>query len=185
MVSTANSYTTIHLHPTQEEEILNHCRRKLSGSFLEDEGKELKAYGLIAGIVDNGLVTITSSVPLKKNARFSEQFKNIMDKTMGDYATPSITPLKRRGWVADPRELIDAVKSFHKKGWKLLGTYHMHRVGWEHDPVRDTPTQLDTQLARGSDHIMFIISMVNPEQPIIRAFYEGIRLREIPILSSW
>ena len=57
----------------------------------------------------------------------------------------------------------------------------MHRVGWAHDVKRDTPTILDAVLARNSEMIMFIISTVDPEKPVMRAFYEGISDKEIPL----
>jgi len=48
-------------------------------------------------------------------------------------------------------------------------------------PGRDTPTTLDAVLARESEMLMFIVSMVKPERPIIRAFYEGIKEQELPV----
>jgi hypothetical protein len=60
----------------------------------------------------------------------------------------------------------------------------MHRVAWPDDPLRDTPTTLDTVLAADSRMLLFIVSMVTPEQPTIRAFYEGNPDREIPIILN-
>jgi hypothetical protein len=37
-------------------------------------------------------------------------------------------------------------------------------------------------LAEDSRLLMFIVSMVDPARPAIRAFYEGIKTREIPII---
>ena len=71
-------------------------------------------------------------------------------------------------------QLCDDRVEGNEKGQELVGTYHMHRVGWEHDSKRDTPTKLDAVLAEGSGLIMFIISMVDPSSPIIKAFYEGV-----------
>lgn len=104
-----------------------------------------------------------------------------MNRMMDEHAIPSETPLEKRGWVADPDELAEAVAGFSKDALSLVGSYHMHRVAWEHDQVRDTPTTLDTILGRGSRLIMLIISMVNPDEPIIRAFAEGSNEAEIPI----
>ena len=64
----------------------------------------------------------------------------------------------------------------------LLGAYHMHRVAWQDDPLRDMPTALDTILAADSGMLIFIISMVKVNQPTIRAFYEGKPDLEIPII---
>ena len=104
-----------------------------------------------------------------------------MNRMMAEHAIPSETPLEKRGWVADQEELAKAVADFSKKGLSLIGSYHMHRVAWEHDQIRDTPTTLDTILGRGSRLIMLIISMVDPDKPLIRAFVEGNSEEEIPI----
>jgi hypothetical protein len=63
----------------------------------------------------------------------------------------------------------------------MFGAYHIHVVPWPGDPLRDTPTGLDAVLVKGSMMYSFIISMVDPEKPIIRAFYEGEINAETPI----
>ncbi len=163
------------------QEMIDHCRQRLGLGPDSGDTREKKAYGLLAGTIADGIATVTCCRPLLKNARFSGHFKSMMDRAMADFATPSQTPLSRRGWVADPRELLDAVKEFQARGWHLIGTYHMHRVGWEHDPLRDTPTRLDAKLAEKSGLAMVIISMVRPDEPVIRAFFEGDIDQEIPI----
>ena len=54
----------------------------------------------------------------------------------------------------------------------------MHRVPWGDIPRRDTCTALDTALARESGLWAFILSMVDPERPVLRAFFEGDNCRE-------
>ncbi|MDF1578523.1 MAG: hypothetical protein RQ753_03875 [Desulfurivibrionaceae bacterium] len=161
--------------------ILDHCRRKLSGRFLAEEEQNRKAYGLLAGETDGELITVKACLPLLKNARSIEPHRGFMDRMMQEHAIESETPLAKRGWVADPAELTGAVSKFKTQGFSLIGSYHMHRVAWEHDKERDTPTTLDTVLGTDSRLIMMIISMVDPNQPTIRAFYEGREDREIPI----
>ena len=56
------------------------------------------------------------------------------------------------------------------------------KVALRGDPLRDTPTTLDTILGAGSEMLIFIISLVKSEKPRIRAFYEGKPDREIPIV---
>ncbi len=63
----------------------------------------------------------------------------------------------------------------------LFGAYHMHRVAWSHDPRRDTCTELDQCLARDSGLWTFILSMVEPERPVLRAFFEGDNDREATV----
>ena len=108
------------------------------------------------------------------------QIRPVIQKIYGR-SDGAITPFEKRGWVADPDELQNGLRHFQRKNISLIGTYHMHCVPWGHDRIRDTPTTLDTELGKGSRIIMFIVSMVVPEKPLIRAFYEGIEEKEIPI----
>ena len=174
-------YSHLCLAESHRQAIIDHCRRKLNGAFLEGEAREKKAYGLLAGISSEDAARITDCRPLLKNARHLEPFKSIMDRSMEDFAVPSTTTLDQRGWVAEPRELLDNLHSFHRLGWKLIGTYHMHLVAWRHDPQRDTPTVLDSELGTGTGLVMLIVSMVVPERPVLRAFYEGDRQSELII----
>ncbi|EIP4193611.1 hypothetical protein LR989_005384, partial [Salmonella enterica] len=48
--------------------------------------------------------------------------------------------------------------------------------------MRDTPTKVDEILGKDSKTLMFIISMVVPNKPIIRAFYEGDINKEIEVI---
>jgi hypothetical protein len=105
-----------------------------------------------------------------------------MDQLMAQHAIPSETPLSKRGWVADPEELHEITRNIQEANLLLLGTYHMHRVAWPDDPLRDRPTTLDTILGADSNMMMFIISMVKSEEPLIRVFYEGKPDKEIPIV---
>lgn len=162
--------------------LFEHCRRKLSGNFIKHETRECKGFGLIAGIKEGTTFTVVNCLPLLKNVRHHEPYKEFMDQVMSEYAVPSQTPLSQRGWIADPEELLEKIKQIQQENLLLLGAYHMHRVAWPDDPLRDTPTTLDTILAADSRMLLFIVSMVNPEQPVIRAFYEGDPDREIPIL---
>ncbi|MDX1775927.1 MAG: hypothetical protein R3297_05050 [Desulfobulbales bacterium] len=161
--------------------VYEHCRRKLAGRYFADESPEQKAFGLVAGRQSKQGFTVSRCFPLLKNARQIEPYKSFMDNIMTRYAVPSETPLARRGWVADPQELLASVKECQRENLLLLGAYHMHRVAWQDDPRRDTPTVLDSILAADSGMLIFIISMINTDRPIIRAFYEGNPDMEIPI----
>lgn len=170
------------LSSKNRENLLNHCFRKLDKNYVENESKEQKAYGLVSGIFHKDYVSVESIIPLYKNIRTNMEEKENMDHLMNKFAIPSETPLDKRGWVADPLELMSAMKRCKEEKSELIGTYHMHRVSWEHDKLRDTPTVLDEELAKNTGLIMFIISVVNREYPIIRAFYEGDINQEIPIV---
>lgn len=163
--------------------VISHCKKNLVSEDSHPGNTEKKAFGLVAGRIEESTIQVCRCFPLTQNARSREPYKNHMDQLMANHAIRSETPLHLRGWVAEPEELMEKIHICQDEGLLLLGTYHMHRVAWSHDPVRDTPTQIDTVLAEKSRLIMFIISMVNPEQPIIRAFYEGILSCEYPIVT--
>jgi len=163
------------------EEIISHCRRKLNGKFISDESAEKKAFGLVSGNKEDSRINVKSCFALKKNARYQMPYSEYMNTILAQHAIPSKTKLDKRGWVADPQELEDVTRECQEQGLIILGAYHMHRVAWQHDATRDTPTELDSILAAGSRMIIFIISMVDPEKPLMRAFYEGSLEQEIPI----
>ena len=162
-------------------EMVNHCRRKLRGDYLTDEGPSPKAFGLIGGKLAGETLSVELIVPLLKNVRDWGDQKKVMDGAMNRHAIVSETPLDQRGWVAEPTELDNALHTMQEQGLRLVGNYHMHRVAWAHDARRDTPTELDSALGHSSRMFMFIISMVNPELPTIRAFFEGIMDLELPV----
>ena len=162
------------------EVILDHCRNALDAHQKGIKEKS-KAFGLVFGTVAGAIISVDNCFPLQNNLRSEAPYKEYMDKVMLEHAVPSQTPLRQRGWVADPAELFTRIKACRSQNQVLLGTYHMHRVGWEHDTLRDTPTTLDSVLAKNSEMVMFIVSMVDPDNPLLRAFYEGIKEQEIPI----
>lgn len=166
------------------EKLVAHCLRKLARDFLPEEPREPKAFGLVAGIIAGEEIVIHQIFPLLKNARGQTPYREYMDKIMGVHAIPSETPLEQRGWVADGAELMQIRRQCQAQGLSLLGTYHMHRLAWDHDQQRDTPTDLDTILAQGSAMYMFIVSMVAPAQPVMRAYFEGKLELETPIRFS-
>lgn len=161
--------------------IIDHCNRKLASHYLNGETKECKAFGIVAGKKVGDYVKVERCFPLMNNVRHEEPYKKYLDKMMAEHAVPSETPLAKRGWVADPGELMGIINQCQNDSITMLGAYHMHRVPWEHDRLRETPTTLDTILAEKSRMIMFIVSMVNPNQPVVRAFYEGVLMQELPI----
>ncbi len=170
--------TEVVLPPALYAALVDHGRRKLAGEWLPGEEQAPKAYGLVGGRVAGRRAVVTLVIPLHNNLRYREDVKDEVDRLMDDLAVPSGTPLDRRGWVADPREVLAAERRCDDEGSLLFGAYHMHRVPWPDDPRRDTCTTLDRALARGSGLWAFILSMVDPERPILRAFFEGDNDRE-------
>lgn len=173
--------TKIILPKQHWEDILEHCKRKLAGNFLEGESRLQRACGLVAGTQEGDTLKVERTRPVMKNVRDQEPYKTYMDNVMKEHAIPSKTPLSQRGWITDPEELKECYDDCESKGLIVLGTYHTHCVAWEHDPVRDTPTKLDTVLAKNSNLFSFIISVVDITKPIIRAYYEGLHDKEVSI----
>lgn len=161
--------------------VIHHGRRKLVGRWEAGEEQAPKAYGLIGGQQRGATVRIDHVIPLRNNLRDRLEFRAQMDSLMEELAVPSETPLDRRGWIADPREILAADRRCEATGSILLGAYHMHRVAWSHDLRRDTCTDLDAALAAGSGLWAFILSMVDPQRPSLRAFLEGDNHREARI----
>ncbi len=173
---------SINLPAALWDEIKGHCKRKLAGDFFEGETPVRRAYGMLAGDIRKDIAIVRKVIIFKINARTVEPLKSYMDDVMGRYATPSTTPLEQRGWITDPEELMASYELCDRQGLTVFGTYHMHIVPWDHDPVRDKPTRLDTVLAQDSGLFMFIISLVDESRPMIRAFMEGDPQREVPII---
>lgn len=175
--------TRIILPESLREAIYTHCRRKANGHFLADETPDQKAFGLIGGRTNLSVLTVDLIIPLLKNARSASDHKHFMDEAMARHAIPSETSMEKRGWVADQEELAGALAQLQNKGSRLVGAYHMHRIAWDHDKTRDTPTHLDTILAKESRMFMFIVAMVDQANPRIRAFFEGAGDKEVSIES--
>lgn len=166
------------------EDIVNHCKRKLAGDFLPGESEVKRAYGILAGVQEGNELHVKLVLPVKKNARNQGPLKTYMDNMMTEHAVASTTPLNQRGWITDPEELMSCYQQCDEQNLQIFGTYHMHIVPWEGDVVRDTPTVLDTVLAKDSNLFSFIISMVDIEKPSIRAFYEGAFEKPTPLIIN-
>lgn len=162
-------------------QVVAHARRKLEGRHQPGEEQERKAYGLLGASLSGTSAEVSVVYPLRRNLRHESHLAGHVARLMDSVAVPSETPLDRRGWVADPREVMSAEREFEQCRSVLLGGYHMHRVAWKHDPRRDTCTELDRRLSEGSGLWAFILSMVDPDNPRMRAFFEGDNEREAPI----
>lgn len=162
-------------------QLVGHARRKLREEYLPEEEHERKAYGLLGGRLAGSRADVSHVCPLVTNLRYSPQVKPWIDAQLDEAAVRSETPLDRRGWVADPAEVLRIERTCEADGAELFANYHMHRVPWESDPWRDTCTEIDTRLAEDSGLWVLILSMVDPERPILRAFFEGRNDAEAPV----
>lgn len=64
----------------------------------------------------------------------------------------------------DSRELLWAMRDMDEQGWELLGIYHSHT----HTPAYPSPT--DVFLAFYPEAVYLVISLMDPEEPVVRAF---------------
>lgn len=161
--------------------LVGHGQRKLAGHWERGEEQAPKAYGLVGGRLEPGLVVVTHVIPLRGNLRDRPDLKPDVDALMDAVAIPSETPNARRGWVADPLEVLAAERCCEEAGSVLFGAYHMHRVAWPGDPLRDSCTAIDRCLAQGSGLWALILSLVEPARPRLRAFFEADNGAEAPI----
>lgn len=65
----------------------------------------------------------------------------------------------------DPKEQLAAIKDMRINGWKPLGNWHSH----PESPSR--PSEEDKRLAYDSSASYFILSLVEPENPVLNSFH--------------
>lgn len=95
------------------------------------------------------------------------------------YPLPNTHATPRVNFYADPYELLAAFRDIEAHGWEHLAIYHSH-------PASDAfPSATDLAQAYYPDAAYIIISLVNPEQPVVRAFriIAG-QVKEIPVEVS-
>ncbi|MFQ5856614.1 MAG: aspartate-semialdehyde dehydrogenase [Anaerolineae bacterium] len=64
----------------------------------------------------------------------------------------------------DPQEQLRIFKEIDKRDWEVAGIYHSHPAS----PAYPSPT--DMRLAFYPDAVYFIISLMEPDRPVVRAF---------------
>lgn len=80
------------------------------------------------------------------------------------YPTQNVAENPAVTYRMDPQEQLRIFKELDKRGWEVAGIYHSHPAS----PAYPSPT--DLRLAFYPDAVYFIISLMQPEQPVIRAF---------------
>ena len=68
-------------------------------------------------------------------------------------------------YTIDPHELLAIYEEIQEKGWELLGIYHSHT----HTEAYPSPTDIES--ARLPESLYLIISLINPDQPVIKGFH--------------
>lgn len=101
-----------------------------------------EACGLIAGTVTEDGGRIVEKVYLLENADHSPEHFSI-----------------------DPKDQLQAVKDMRANGWKPLGNWHSH----PETPSR--PSQEDKRLAYDSTASYLILSLMDPDRPVLNSFH--------------
>ena len=83
-------------------------------------------------------------------------------------------------YTIDLYELISIYEEIREKGWELLAIYHSH----PHTEAYPSPT--DVESARLPETLYLIISLINPDQPVIKGFHikEG-KVTETELRYRW
>lgn len=68
-------------------------------------------------------------------------------------------------FTMDPKEQLAAVKDARVNNWAMLGNFHSH----PESPSR--PSEEDKRLAYDSSAIYMILSLMEPNEPILRGFH--------------
>ena len=68
-------------------------------------------------------------------------------------------------FTLDPKEQLQAVKDMRSNGWVPLGNWHSHPVS----PSR--PSEEDKRLAFDSKASYLILSLMEPENPVLNSFH--------------
>jgi proteasome lid subunit RPN8/RPN11 len=68
-------------------------------------------------------------------------------------------------YSVDPRELLQIDREAREHDWDVISIYHSHT----HTQAYPSPT--DVRLAGYPEAIYVLVSLQNPEQPVVRAFY--------------
>ena len=65
----------------------------------------------------------------------------------------------------EPKEILRIAQELEEKDWEMLAFYHSHTHSHAY------PSATDIQLAFWPDSLYLIVSLADPQQPVIRGFY--------------
>lgn len=64
----------------------------------------------------------------------------------------------------EPKELLQIWREVEAEGWQFLGLYHSHTFSEAY------PSPTDVRLAFWTESVYFIVSLADPQNPLVRAF---------------
>lgn len=86
-------------------------------------------------------------------------------QVMRFYPTANAHPQPRTRYSIDPPELLRALRAIDAAGEELLAIFHSHPASPAY------PSQTDVAQAYYPDTLYLIVSLVKPEQPVLRGFW--------------
>ncbi|MBI5302244.1 MAG: M67 family metallopeptidase [Chloroflexi bacterium] len=85
-------------------------------------------------------------------------------RALGIFPLTNTDPTPRVRYNADPHELLAAFRAMDDQGWEHLAIYHSHPASEAY------PSGVDVARAFYPDVVYILITLMNPEQPHVRAF---------------
>jgi proteasome lid subunit RPN8/RPN11 len=127
-----------------------------------------KAYGLIGGV---DLYHPKSIYRCSTNLRNEPEWKAIFESYGEFYLNPDL------GFVISAMEVKEVQEVMASRGESFVGVFHSHRY------LPAEPTPLDVALNMSANLVSYIVSVVDPSSPVVRAFcLTGDGCRNIPII---
>jgi len=80
------------------------------------------------------------------------------------YPTKNVSPTPYTCYFIDPQEQFKIFKELEKENWEILAIYHSHTH------TQAYPSATDCKLAVYSDVSYLIISLANPNEPVIKSY---------------
>ena len=68
-------------------------------------------------------------------------------------------------YLIDPQDMFRAYKEAEEKEWEIVAFYHSHTTSEAY------PSPTDVRLATWPDSLYLLVTLQNPENPVIRAFH--------------
>lgn len=128
-----------------------------------------KAYGLVGG---EDLYRPKSIYRCSTNLRNEPEWKAVFESYGEFYLNPDL------GFVISATEVKEIQDVMTSRGENFVGVFHSHRY------LPAEPSQLDMALNMSANLITYIISVVDPSDPVVRAFcLVGDGCQNIPIIK--
>ncbi|MBL1230066.1 hypothetical protein IW492_12565 [Enterococcus sp. BWB1-3] len=150
-------------------QIIDNCQNDL----IENERDDHQSFGIIVGKINGVQAEVIQHFPLKRNYRLNSNISQCYTQKLCELGYPGELQIERRGWVSDPIELIEVIKSCNELNLEFIGGYHMHHdESWSGPEDKRIPSKLDKELVKNSGEMVFVVSILKKERAI-RCFYEG------------